>query len=297
MKATSLLKLLLLGAIWGLSFILMGEIRPVLGHFVIAAVRCLLAGLILITYLLVTRAKMQWKKNAKHYFIVGLLQCGVPFALFPYAMEVLPPPYAAILNTTSALFGVVLSRIVLKESISFQKIIGLGVAILGVTFVVRLGAATLPGNIGWPVFACLVATFCYASAGVYVKKSESDIPPVSLAGGCHLFAGLALLPLAITHPPMHAITLHVALCALALAGICSALAFFLFYNLIRDVGPSKALSVGFLIPIFTMIWSFALRRTSVISGKMLLGAALTLLGVALVVLPSIVDSFRKTQRA
>lgn len=296
MKVTSLLKLLLLGAIWGLSFILMGEIRPTLGHFVVSTVRCLLAGLLLAGYLLISRGQMQWKQHAKHYLVVGLLQCGILFALFPYAIEVLPPPYAAILNTTSALFGVLLSGIFLKERITTQKILGVGLAIFGVAFVVRLGSSTLPGHIGWAVVACLVATLCYASAGIYVKKFAAHIPPVSLAGGSHLLSGLIFLPLAATYPPMHAITVHVALCALALAAICSAVAFLLFYNLIREIGPSKALSVGFLIPVFTMVWSFVFK-TSVISGKMLLGAALTLLGVALVVLPPVLGFFRKTQRA
>jgi len=64
--------------------------------------------------------------------------------------------------------------------------------------------------------------------------------------------------------------------------LSSGLAFLLYYRLIADVGPTKALTVTFLMPAFTMLWA-ALFLAETITMVMILGCALILAGTALVV--------------
>ena len=101
---------------------------------------------------------------------------------------------------------------------------------------------------------------------------------MAIAGGSQLFGGLALMPfLLVSAPQMAVISPRVALVTVAFAVLCSAVAYVIYYRLIADIGPTKALTVTFLIPIFAMLWqALILRETT--TWSMLLGAAVILAG-------------------
>ena len=64
---------------------------------------------------------------------------------------------------------------------------------------------------------------------------------------------------------------------LGLAVLCSAVAYVIFYRLMRDIGPTRTLTVTFLVPGFGMLWS-ALFLGEPITAPMLGGFALVVLG-------------------
>jgi drug/metabolite transporter (DMT)-like permease len=82
-------------------------------------------------------------------------------------------------------------------------------------------------------------------------------------------------------PPNGSPTPAVILSILALSLLCSTVAFVIYFRLIADVGPTKALTVTFLMPAFGMIWG-ALLLNEHITLVMLAGCGLILLGTALV---------------
>jgi drug/metabolite transporter (DMT)-like permease len=132
--------------------------------------------------------------------------------------------------------------------------------------------------------ACLLAPLCYGLAGIYIKKKAAGIAPMAIAGGSQLLGGFALLPFVLLSPPVFArIDIRVALAVLAFALLCSAVAYLLYYRLIADVGPTKALTVTFLIPVFAIVWQrlFLHQRVTM---SILVGAVLILVGTALVTL-------------
>jgi drug/metabolite transporter (DMT)-like permease len=105
-----------------------------------------------------------------------------------------------------------------------------------------------------------------------------------MAGWSQLLGGLALLPLAATAPVRGAITLSIVINLLMLALVCSALAYVLYFRLIADVGPTRAMTVTFLMPAFGMLWGhWFLDET--ITVPMLVGAALIVAGTAAVLRP------------
>ena len=132
------------------------------------------------------------------------------------------------------------------------------------------------------VTACVLAPMCYGLAGVYIRTRASQVRPMAVAGGSQLLGGLALLPfVAIAPPPAAAIDAHVALIVAAFALLCSAVAYVIYYKLIADVGPTKALTVTFLIPVFAMVWGL-LFLGETITWSMILGAVIILAGTFLV---------------
>lgn len=282
MKTIDLVRLFTLAAIWGGSFIFLRILSPVLGPILTTNLRLFIGGLVLCLYFAATGFDLEWKKNWKHYLIIGVINSAIPFSLFAYGALYLPASYEVILNSTSPMFGAVFSWLWLSDKMTLPKIGGLVLASAGVGMVVDLGSTHMNQNVLSAMIACLVAASCYALAGVYIKKFASHIKPLSFAGGCQLVAGLILIPLSLANPMPESVSLFIVLNVLGIALLCSAIAYLLYYQLIADVGPTKALTVTFLMPVFGMIWG-ALFLRETITVHMIVGTVLILAGTWFVV--------------
>lgn len=282
MRSADFARLTVLAAIWGASFLFMRIVAPVLGAPWTAEVRVAVAGLAMLLFMAATRRAMHFQSNWRQYLVLGALNSAVPFALFSYAALTLPAGYSAILNATSPLWGALVGAAVLGETLTPRKLAGLAFGIVGVAFLVRLGPAQFTPQLLLAAFACVGAAFCYALAGAYSKKKSAGIAPQQMATGSQLGAALVLLPLLPLSPVRGEVTPFVMLIAAMLALLCSAVAYFIYFRLLADVGPTKALTVTFLIPLFAMLWG-ALFLQEAISVNTLIGCALVVLATWLVV--------------
>ena len=171
---------------------------------------------------------------------------------------------------------------------------GLIVGVAGVAFLVRLGPAQFSHEILVAALACVGAALCYGIAGAYSKKKSAGIAPPLMATGSQLGAALVLLPFLSLSPVRGEITPLVMLVAAMLALLCSAVAYFIYFRLIADIGPTKALTVTFLIPLFALVWG-ALFLQEAINVNTMIGCALVVLATWLVVFqpnPAVVASPR-----
>lgn len=282
MRSTDLFRLLILAAIWGASFLFMRIVAPVLGALWTAEVRVTIAGLAMLAFMLVTRRAMHFRSNWKQYLVLGTFNSAVPFGLFAYAALTLPAGYSAILNATSPLWGALIGAAVLGEKLTPRKLAGLVAGIVGVAFLVRLGPAAFSPQVLIAALACVGAAFCYGIAGAYSKKHSAGIAPQLMATGSQLGAALVLLPFLSLAPVRGEVTPFVALIAALLALLCSAVAYFIYFRLIADLGPTKALTVTFLIPLFALVWG-AVFLQETINLNTLIGCALVVLATWLVV--------------
>ena len=282
MRKADFIRLIILAAIWGASFLFMRIVAPVLGALWTAEIRVAVAGLAMVAFITATGRAMHFKANWRQYLIVGTFNSAMPFALFSYAALTLPAGYSAILNATSPLWGALVGAIALGESLTARKLIGLSCGIVGVAFLVRLGPAEFTPQLMVAAFACVGAALCYALAGAYSKKKSADIAPPLMATGSQLGAALVLLPVLSLSPVRGEITLFVALIVMLLALLCSAVAYFIYFRLLTDVGPTKALTVTFLIPVFAMMWGSVFLQEA-ITINTLTGCAMVVLATWLVV--------------
>jgi drug/metabolite transporter (DMT)-like permease len=273
-----------LAAIWGASFIFFRVLAPVLGPVVTAGARVLIAGVALLVYCRVIGFDTQWHRYWREYLAIGIVNSAIPFVLFAFAALYIPASYSAILNSAAPLFGALLAPIFLAEPLTARKMAGLVGGILGVALVSNADAPGAGGTFGLAVGACLVGALCYAVAGIYMKRRAAGAAPLAVAAWSQLFAGAALLPLLPLAPVRGEITAAIVVNLLALALVCSAVAYLLYYRLIADVGPSRALTVTFLIPVFGMTWG-ALFLGETITLPMLAGCALIVGGTAAVLRP------------
>ncbi len=254
MRRAELVRLLSLAAIWGASFLFMRIIAPVLGPLRTAEIRVSVAGCAMLVCMFVMRKDMEFGRNWKVYLTLGILNSALPFSFFAYAAMTLPAGYSAIVNATSPLWGALVGAVVLKETLTGRKIADLFAGIVGVAFLVRLGPAQFDNQLLLAVLACLAAAFCYGLAGAYAKLKSAGVGAPMLATGSQLGAALAILPLLPLAPMRGELTPHVLLFALLLALLCSAVAYFIYFRLMSDIGPTKTLTVTFLIPMFALLW-------------------------------------------
>lgn len=281
MRPIDLVRLIILAAIWGASFLFMRILAPVLGALWTAEVRVSIAAAAMLLFLAATRRPMQFSLHWRQYLILGVLNSALPFVLFSYAALTLPAGYSAIVNATSPLWGALIGAIVLGEKLSPRKMIGLVIGISGVTFLVRLGPAAFTPQVMIAALACIGAALCYGISGAYSKKVSVTIAPALMATGSQLAAAIVLIPFVSLVPVPHDVTPFIALIACALALFCSAVAYFIFFRLIADVGPTKALTVTFLVPLFALLWG-TLFLNEAINLNTLIGCALVVLATWLV---------------
>lgn len=281
MRSGDIVRLVVLAAIWGGSFIFMRVLAPVLGPVITADLRVLIAGIALILYFRVIKFDPEWRRYWRQYLLIGAINSALPFFLFSFAALHIPASFSVILNSTSPLFSAILSAIWLGDRLTARKILGLLIGAAGVVLVVRIGAVQTDGTFMLAIAACTLAAICYACTAIYIKKSDSGAKPMGIAGASQLTAGILLIPAIPFSPTRGLVTPSVIGEVLAFAILCSAIAYLLYFRLIADVGPTKALTVTFLMPVFGMIWG-AIILHETISAPMIIGAGLIILGTGLV---------------
>ena len=272
-------RLVLLAAIWGASFLFMRIAAPALGPILTAELRTLIAGIALAAWFAAFAYDPEYRRWARHYVIVGVLSSAAPFLLWAYAALTLTAGLLSVLNATAPMWGALCSAALLGERLSARRIAGLAVGIVGVALVTRPeGAAPLQYA---AIAATLLATFCYGLSATYMKRWAAGVPSRGMAAGSQLAAGILLIPFIPLWPPASAPGAGVAASIVALGLVCGAIAFLLYFRLIADLGPTRALTVTYLIPVFGVLWG-VLFLGETISLPMLAGGALVVLGVVIV---------------
>jgi drug/metabolite transporter (DMT)-like permease len=283
MAAPDLIKLVFLSAIWGGSFIFLRIAVPEVGPLLTAILRTALAGSALLAFALITGVKMEWRRNIKPFAVVGLLAGVLPFTFFSFAALHLPVAHSAVLNATAPLFGALFSVVWLGERLTPRKLAGLGLGIAGVAILVGASAVRLTAPAVMAVVACLIASASYALSSIVVTRTgrPDGIHPIAMACGSLVLGGSAMLPIAPFALPDAMPSAFALACVAAMALLSSGLAQALFIPLIIKVGPTRAMTASFLIPLFSMLWG-AIFLNEPIGPSTLAGGAVVLAAMGLV---------------
>ena len=270
-----------LSAIWGASFLFLRLSVPDLGSWLVALLRVLLAflalGLLgLIWRLHRMRVHVPWQRFA----VIGLLNSAIPFALYSYAAQFMLAGYMAILNALVPMWAGLLAVMLLRERLRLTLVFSVALAMTGIVVLVGLSPVDMTAGFLLAAFACVGATVCYAFAGILTRRWLDGVSSFQSALYSLAFASAALLPFGLLQFPQAHFTLKASLAVLAVALLCSAFAYLLFFRLIRAVGPTKATTVTFMIPAFGVLW-----------GSLFLGEPLTInvmIGFVMVALASLI---------
>jgi drug/metabolite transporter (DMT)-like permease len=279
MPGRSLLMLVALAALWGGSFVFIRYAVPTMGPVPLAFARVCLAALALFAFAAAQRRMPDLRKRWRGFAVVGLANSALPFALFSYAEQTITASTAAILNATSPFFGALAAAIWLAEPLTARMIGGLLLGLAGVVLLVGLQPEPLNTATSLAIGACLAAALCYGLAGVYTKKRMRDASSFDLACGSQLSAALLLAPVLPFSSMPGPVPAWVVANVVALAVASTAVAYLIYFRLIAEIGPSRALTVTFLIPLFGVVWGHVFLDEA-ITLNMLAGGALIVAGTA-----------------
>lgn len=282
MSASNIVRLLLLGAIWGTSFMLMRIASPVLGPLVTTFGRIALGGIALYLFAQSRGTDFAWRRNARTYLIIGLTNTAIPFALFAWSALHIPAAYMATMNSLAPIFTGMFGFLLLAERLSAMRLASCVLGLVGVAVLVGIGPTAVTAEVIGGVLAGLGAAICYGFAATYTRMKAAGIAPLAIATGSQLTAALALLPLALpTLPAAFAAATVATIGAVFVLGVlCTGLAYALFFHLIATEGASKAVTVTFLIPVTASLWAWLLLHEPITSGSVI-GMAIVLSATAL----------------
>jgi drug/metabolite transporter (DMT)-like permease len=281
MKTADYARLVLLAAIWGAGFIFMRVAAPAFGTAWTAEGRLLIAGLVLAAWLRFAGGELQWRRHWRAYVAIAVVNLALPSLLYAFALRHIPAAIGAMINSTSPMFGALLAALFLGERFTGRMAAGCAAGLAGVALVVRPGSVGDSSMFLAAAGACLLACLLYGYNGVVMRRYATGVPSRSIAVGGQLAAALMLLPLAALSPPaaMPGPVETGNLLALALLG--NALGFVLYFRLISDVGATRALTVTYLMPAFSLLWAMLFLGES-LPASALAGGALILAGTVLV---------------
>ena len=281
MNAKQIGALLLLSALWGGGFLFIRIAAPVLGPVVLIESRVLIAGVALLLYALATRSPLNLRARWRHYLVIGIINSAIPFTLIATAELYLTSGLAATLIATSPIFGAAVAAVWIKDTLTKNKVIGLVLGLLGVAVLIGWSPFPFSLTLAISVAASLAAAACYGIAGVYTKVYMRGASSRAVATCSQLGAALFLLPLTFVAPSKHPPTPMVLLAVGALALLCTAVAYLLYFWLIEHAGPTRALTVTFLAPVFGVLWGTVLLNEP-LSLSTFIGFGTILMGTALV---------------
>jgi drug/metabolite transporter (DMT)-like permease len=276
--------LAVLSVLWGGSFFFNGVVLKELPPLTVVLLRVALAAMILLPVLWVYRIRLpQGLSGWKPFFAIALLNNILPFSLIVMGQTYIPSGLASILNATTPLFTVVVMVAAGDEKLYARRVAGVITGLIGVIILhgQELGFQTGEG-IGIPL--CLAAAFSYGLSALYARRKLSDSPPLATATFQLLASSLMMAVIAAVFErpwqlPMPGATTWLAM--FGLSAFSTALAYIVFFQVLRRSGSTNVMLVTLLIPVTAILLGYLVLDENIslreIIGALVIGSALLLI--------------------
>jgi drug/metabolite transporter (DMT)-like permease len=252
MQNSDWLLLVVLGVLWGGSFVFTSIAIVELPPLSLATLRFGLSALVLCLWPILRGVRVKLSLGLCVAFLVmGLLNNMLPFSLIAFGQQQIPAGMAAILNSTAPLFSAVLTPLLTRDGERFSVLRFIGV-FFGIAGVVVLSLPALSGQASfepWALLPGLGAALSYAFAAIWGMRFRG-LPVLIIAAGQLLAATMLGLPVAliVDQPWLLQPSMQVWAAMIGLAVVSTALGYLVYFRLLVNAGPTNALLVTFLIP-------------------------------------------------
>ncbi len=242
----------LLSLIWGATFlfgrIAIAELPPL----TLTLARVAIAAIVLnIVLMFMSTNYRQTQTMWTNFAIMGVLNNIIPFGLIFYGQQEIGAGLASIINAMTPIWTLIIAHLATSdEKMSGQKTLGILFGFAGVGVLIGLDAFDGFGSSVVAQIAVLGATISYGFAAVFGRRFVG-VPPVQTARGQLTMSSLILLPLTLFIDQPWALqipSLPTILSVLALAIVCTAFAYILYFRILQSAGAVNAALVTFLIP-------------------------------------------------
>ncbi|MDE4131711.1 DMT family transporter [Phaeobacter sp. QD34_3] len=277
-------ELLLLGLIWGASFL---SIRLALNEVpVLTSVlhRCGWGALVLWVAILLMRLPLPRAPRIWGDFLVmGLLNNVLPFALMAWGQLHIESGLTSILNATTAIFGVLMAALFFAdERLSLRRVLGVSFGFLGVSMAIGLDSFANLDLRSTAQLAVLAGTLSYALAAVWARKRLSGMAPQVAAAGMLTTSALTLLPVTLLVDGVPSLDLAPVTWGAIFyyAVFATAGAYLLYYRVLAMAGSGNLMLVTLIIPPVAILLG-ALVLGEVLYPQAFVGFGLLSLGLLL----------------
>lgn len=210
------------------------------------------------------------------------VEVAVPWLLLGEAEKKLPSSLTGLLVAAVPLIGALLGYALRSEDrLDARRLTGILVGLAGV--VALVGVDVSGANVGAAV-AVLAVAACYATGPLIITRRLAHLPSLGVVTASVALTALAYAPYAATHWPDHVSTKPL-LAVLTLAFVCTAAAFLIFFALIAEVGPSRAVVITYVNPVVAIALGVLLLSEPLTLG-IAIGAPLVVIGCVLATAPA-----------
>jgi len=290
--------LVLLSVVWGGSFFFNGIALREFPTLTIVTARVGLAALALLLLMRMLGQGIQLNRQIlKAFFGMSFLNNVVPFSLIVWGQQHIASGVASILNATTPLFTMLVAHwFTTDEKINPRRLLGVLTGMGGVGLMMGLDSMESSGFHLLGQSAILLAAFSYGLAGVYGKRfAQLGISPLATATGQLCASSMILIPLTLwidqpwtmTIPSIEGMG-----SLLGIAVLSTALAYVIYFRLLKTAGATNLLLVTLLIPVSAIILGVFLLDES-LEPQHLSGMAVISLGL-LIMDGRLLQFFRKT---
>ena len=243
-----------LALIWGGAFLFIGVAVRHVHPLTYVWLRLTVAAAAMWLFLKVRRQPLDLPKQVwGSILLLALLNNALPFSLFGWGQTHIASGLAAILNATTPIWGVLVAHfLTVDERMTPRKIAGVLLGFGGVATMIGPTLLANMGTDGVAQLACISASLSYALAAVWARRfKRMGLSPMSVTTGQLSAGALMMLPVAMVfdqpwNQPLPPLAAWAAIVALAL--LCTALGYVLYFRLIDSAGATNALLVTLLVP-------------------------------------------------
>jgi len=260
-----------MSVIWGIPYLMIKVAVEGVSVPVLVFARTAVGAAVLLPLALSSGIPAMVRRHWKPLLGFSFFEIIAAWYLLSDAERHLTSSMTGLLIAASPIIAAILDRFTGGEQrLGRRRVVGLGIGLAGVAV---LAGPHLTGGTAWPIIEVLLVSTCYAIAPLIAARHLSDVPALPMTATCLGFAALVYAaPAAATWPTeMPSTRVLVALAGLAV--ICTALAFVVFFALIREIGAARALVFTYVNP-----------AVALLAGVVVLSEPLTAFNVAALVL-------------
>jgi drug/metabolite transporter (DMT)-like permease len=264
--------------IWGLPYLLIRVAVRDLSPATVVFARTVIAAVLLAPVAIWRGMLPSLRGHWRWLLIFTVVELTVPWFLLTSAEQHLTSSLAGLLVAAVPLFGVVLSRIVgTEERVTRRRLTGLLIGIAGVAALVGLQLGKIDMVAVLEVF---IVALGYAAGPLVLSRRLSDLPSIAVVAFSLTVTAVVYAPFALTSHPHHHVSGEVILSVIALAVVCTALAFLVFFALIADIGPVRATVITYVNPAVAIALGVTVLNEHLTAG-MIVGFPLVIVGSVL----------------
>lgn len=283
LKTNLLLALLCL--VWGSTWLAIKISLTGIPPFWGVCLRFMIAGNVLLALARITGGPLQLSKLFRFDIIIcGIFMYFGSYILVYWGEQYISSGLSSVIFATMPLYAGIMAHFWIKEeNLTLIKLGGIMLGFIGV-FIVFRDNIHIYGRYGiYGMIAMAIAPLFSATGAIIIKARLADYEAISLTGFQMLLGAICVLPAALLLEDWHAIqptlAASMALLYLSLAG--SALAFVVYYRLIKTEGVTKTSLIAFITPLVAVLIGALIYQERVNTG-MIIGGALVVIGVAIV---------------